>query len=510
MSAEGPSPSDNGQEEGELPPSSSRQTSAREEPSPSQGSGAGQPSATASRRPIPENEGPSSSFQREAKSFNNLLRRGTPHQPIQQRAHIVEGGAHSLRGSGALKRPMQYPNEIGMIRCPGRRLEGETELKMSRVDSPAPTRGCADLFGGVQGVNHAVGHKHYDPLGEEDPSWYWPRHLDQYAADKYQEYIPENLIAKLMKDCPLASNPFLQLPDIDTNVQKAMDKRMAPGTTAKLRAYDKDINAIQGKSLRVAGPLGQLFCLLDATIRGRESHNVDLDEVIQLVEKAIILNGQANNACLYERRMNILKQVGGDTKQAHHARNKHKALLKEADGELFGSAFQSKVFEEEKKDDGFVSLFPQQPFSQEPGSKAAGSGSYVHRGGNNNATRGGKGGGKGRGKGAQQNQQNRSEPKSYYQTYDEYANTCDSPGDCQTELASNGHQGHAPSGQNPPVCTQLGAPVVRQGDPGPDSGPQDRVGGKTFTFHSVQWTQIQSGRQRANTDRDIKTVKRNV
>ena len=60
--------------------------------------------------------------------------------------------------------------------------------------------------------------------------------------------IPENIIDKVMRETPLAANEFLQLPAIDVNVQKAMDKMMIPQLASKLRAYDKDIVTIQAKN----------------------------------------------------------------------------------------------------------------------------------------------------------------------------------------------------------------------------------------------------------------------
>ena len=143
------------------------------------------------------------------------------------------------------------------------------------------------------------GHIHYDPMEEDDGSWKWVRHLEKYAAPKFQEYLPENVIERVMGYCPLASNNFLQLPVIDENLQRVMDKKMAPQLAAKIRAYDRDMATIQAKTLRIAAPLGSLYAQLDAVIRGEGGVSLSLPEVMTLVEKTILLTGQANNACLY-------------------------------------------------------------------------------------------------------------------------------------------------------------------------------------------------------------------
>ena len=113
---------------------------------------------------------------------------------------------------------------------------------------------------------------------------------------------------------------------------------------------------IQAKTLRIAAPLGSLYCKLDAVIRGQGNASLSLPEVMTLVEKTILLTGQANNACLYSRRMNILRQVVGDSKQSHKALNNHKELLRDASSEIFGVALQDKSLQMERKKLGRASL----------------------------------------------------------------------------------------------------------------------------------------------------------
>ena len=80
---------------------------------------------------------------------------------------------------------------------------------------------------------------------------------------------------------------------------------------------------IQAKTLRIAAPLGSLYVQLNAVIRVEGDVSLSLRDVVFLIEESILLTGQANNTCLYSRRVNILRQVVGDSKQSHHALNTH-------------------------------------------------------------------------------------------------------------------------------------------------------------------------------------------
>lgn len=113
-----------------------------------------------------------------------------------------------------------------------------------------------------------------------------------------------------MKECQLASNPLSQEPESNTNARKAMDKCMVRSTNAKLGALGKDIASIQGKTVTWT-PL----------LEAREGQEFDLYEVSELVERTF-LDGQANIARRYAPIMNILNQVVGDSKKAHHALNR--------------------------------------------------------------------------------------------------------------------------------------------------------------------------------------------
>ena len=78
-----------------------------------------------------------------------------------------------------------------------------------------------------------AGHVHYDLREEDDCSWKRARHVEKYAAPRFHEYLPENISERVRRLTPLASNDFPHWPAIDENLQRVMDKKMAPQLAAK-------------------------------------------------------------------------------------------------------------------------------------------------------------------------------------------------------------------------------------------------------------------------------------
>lgn len=83
-------------------------------------------------------------------------------------------------------------------------------------------------------------------------------------------------------------------------------------------------------------------------MEAREGQEFDLYEVSELVEKTF-LNGQANIARRYAPIMNILNQVVGDSKKAHHALNRRPMA------KLFGAKGLKKG-----RGTGYVCRFPEE------------------------------------------------------------------------------------------------------------------------------------------------------
>ena len=55
------------------------------------------------------------------------------------------------------------------------------------------------------------------------------------------------------------------------------------------------------------GPLVKVWSAIDETRKGQEENNeFSILDMLKLVEKVVVLVGQANATCLYERRLNFL------------------------------------------------------------------------------------------------------------------------------------------------------------------------------------------------------------
>ena len=377
-------------------------------------------------------------------------------------------------------------------------------LDQQGTSEPAPKKIRMEPSGstdGAQGEGDGevrAGHVHYDPMADQEPAWRWPKHLETYAAPLFKKYIPENVIARVMKETPMAANEFLRLPSVDPNLLRRLNRQVDPKLATKMTGYDREVATLQAKTLRITAPLGELYCALDSAIRGQG--DLKLSEVMMLVEKTILLTGQANNACLYARRMNVLKQVVGTSKDANEALNNYKDMLYPENDLMFGMEFQKQVFAEEHEEDGFASMLPaRQPFQQEPGARAQGPGAVLRndfhsnnggqgrggRGGNNNSR--GRGGNNSRGRGGNQNSGGRGGRGGNTNSYRSVPSTftsisqckeqkCDSLLHCSTEFGA-GKRELPPTGrEHSQIPKQLGDTLHRQGNPNHGSRVNDRMG----------------------------------
>ena len=71
---------------------------------------------------------------------------------------------------------------------------------------------------------------------------------------------------------------------------------------------DKDLETVQSKIRDVSGPICRLWTIIEkaATQENSEEkkNQVSLEDIIRLIEKSVMLLGQANNKVLYFRRLN--------------------------------------------------------------------------------------------------------------------------------------------------------------------------------------------------------------
>ena len=107
-------------------------------------------------------------------------------------------------------------------------------------------------------------------------------------------------------------------------------------------AIDNTLEKVQDKVLDIIGPLSKLWVMVEQVNWGSgSSSTAEMDTVLELLEKTVLLIGQCNNTITYERRKNVLLGVTGTSSSQMASMLKEKAaLLQKHDQALFGKDFR--------------------------------------------------------------------------------------------------------------------------------------------------------------------------
>jgi hypothetical protein len=108
-------------------------------------------------------------------------------------------------------------------------------------------------------------------------------------VDKYfTSYVKDDIVREhIMKEAPIPSNPTLVVPEMDSDWMA-----LVPFKSETITAEDGALSRIQTKVVRTMGPLGLLWQQLDS-FRKEGRGTCDLSEVLPLIEKSVLLTGQA-------------------------------------------------------------------------------------------------------------------------------------------------------------------------------------------------------------------------
>lgn len=103
---------------------------------------------------------------------------------------------------------------------------------------------------------------------------------------------------------------------------------------------NKDFERIQNKIRDVMGPLSQVWGKIETFRKSEFENPMDIDEVADLLQKSVILLGQASNSVSYQRRMEVLKCFT-DQKSAKAMIVKQAETLSKEPTDLFGKEFKT-------------------------------------------------------------------------------------------------------------------------------------------------------------------------
>ena len=124
---------------------------------------------------------------------------------------------------------------------------------------------------------------------------------------------------------------------------------------------DKDLDTVQSKIRDVLGPICRLRTIIEKTAKQENSEEkegqVSLEDVIRLIEKFVMLLGQANNKLAYFRHLNILNVSLNSKSDPKGILNTYSPLLSKNTTELFGHQLWKQVLDSTKAQKETLEMF---------------------------------------------------------------------------------------------------------------------------------------------------------
>ncbi|XP_078330091.1 uncharacterized protein LOC144624336 [Crassostrea virginica] len=185
--------------------------------------------------------------------------------------------------------------------------------------------------------------KRFDPLSDET-EYMLDKSKAKYAKKYFKLHLSEEKIrSRILEDAPIPGNDFLNPPDVDDYLEDLV----ADHKSMKfLKMHDSSLKFVQKRVSQCMGPLSKIWDEIDKAHEGSTS-SMEIEEVVNLLEKTILMIGQVNVACLYERRLNFLAKILKSTKKAKSMLRENEAKLQD-DTVLFANDFYTTLYRKSK------------------------------------------------------------------------------------------------------------------------------------------------------------------
>ena len=168
--------------------------------------------------------------------------------------------------------------------------DNEQEMDGSEATSPRKRNGSS-----AQGGDGPNSKRFRIITEEEEHKWSLPQDMASYTNDNSEKYIPEKEIILIKTPRPENLDPVKK---IDDYLQELLKQKKRPEDIA----IDNTLEKFQDKDLDIMGPLLKLWVMVEQVNSGSgSSSTVEMDTVLELLEKTVLLTGQCNTIT-YERR----------------------------------------------------------------------------------------------------------------------------------------------------------------------------------------------------------------
>ena len=172
------------------------------------------------------------------------------------------------------------------------------------------------------------------------------KNFDRFLSEK-------DLKENILKENPVPRN-INPVKILDHSLVKVMEGRQEI-------LVDKDLETVQSKIRDVLGLICRLWTIIEkaATQENSEEkeNQVSLEDIIRLIEKNVMLLGQANDKVAYFGRLNILNVSLNSKSDAKVILNAYAPLLSTNNTELFGRQFRKQVLDNTKAQKETLEMF---------------------------------------------------------------------------------------------------------------------------------------------------------
>lgn len=174
------------------------------------------------------------------------------------------------------------------------------------------------------------------------------KYIEKYA----NQGITKKCRLEVTKNCGVPNSKKLAPKKTDRFVKKLCRRKF--GTPLSMQKERAIINT-QNRILDASGPLSILWS--EAEKMKQRGHGLNPDDVINIVQRALVLIGNAHYVYMSDRRRSMLSRILPDCIDLMDDTEGRKALLK-ANGELFGRKFKKMLTEESNDNKDLFNMLP--------------------------------------------------------------------------------------------------------------------------------------------------------